>query len=254
LHDAVEAFYSFFWREYCDWYLELIKPRMYNSEQPVVRDATVATAVHVMKGLLQLLHPLMPFITEEVWQKLRVSSDDESIMITKWPVECRHFLSEKVEKEMEFLQSLIGAIRNIRGEMNVPPGKLAEVIISGSNNGVSLDLIKANRNYFSQLAKVDKLECSEHAVKPPKSASAVVSHFEIFLPLEGLIDFNVEKERLQKEITRLERQLESLNAKLQSNDFLNKAPEEVIGREKKKKTDFEASLAKLKTNFESLTA
>ena len=201
---------------------------------------------------MQLLHPILPFITEEVWQKLRTENDLESIMISRWPVESRYFLNEQAEKEMTFLQNLIGAIRNIRGEMNIPPGKTADVIISGNSNGFSMDLIKDNQAYFFQLAKVDKLKCSESAAKPPKSASAVVNHFEIYLPLEGLIDFNIEKDRLQKEIDRLEKQLESLNTKLQSNDFLNKAPEEIIGREKKKKTDFEASLAKLKTNLESL--
>ena len=252
LHDAVEAFYSVFWKEYCDWYLELIKPRLYNGKEKEHRDATVATAIFVMKGLMQLLHPIVPFITEEVWHELRTEDDSESIMISKWPVECRHFLNEQVEKEMTFLQNLIGAIRNIRGEMNRPPGKTAEVIIAGNSNGFSLELIQENQAYFNQLAKVDKLDCRADASKPPKSASAVVNHFEIYLPLEGLIDFNVEKERLQKEINRLEKQLENLNTKLQSNDFLNKAPEEIIGREKKKKTDFEASLAKLKTNLESL--
>jgi valyl-tRNA synthetase len=254
LHEAVESFYMFFWKEYCDWYLELVKPRLYNQDMPELKHATLSVAVFVFKGILQLLHPFVPFITEEIWGKLKGPSDPESIMISKWPVECRALASQQIEKQMDTLQNLIGAVRNIRGEMNVPPGKAAQVIISGESNGVTLDFISQHQSYFTQLARVDKLECSEKASKPPKSASAVVNQFEIYLPLEGLIDFELERERLNKEISRLEKQLEGLNNKLQSEDFINKAPEEIIERERKKKTDFESNLFKLKANLESLAA
>jgi valyl-tRNA synthetase len=148
---------------------------------------------------------------------------------------------------------MIGAIRNIRGEMNVPPHKKAKVIVAvDDQNGKLQDSILLNKDYFAQLAKVEELECNKTAARPPKAASAVINNLEIFLPLEGLIDFQVERARLEKDISRLETQLEGLNTKLQSPDFLSKAPENIVELEKKKKVDFESNLNKLKTNLQSL--
>lgn len=254
LHEASDAIYSFFWKEFCDWYLELIKPRLYNSEQPEAKHVTLSVAVLVMKGILQLLHPIIPFITEELWMKIRNEGDAESIMISKWPEENRAFIDDQVEKKMMFIQNVIGAIRNIRSEMHVAPNKAAQVLINSSENGAKMDLILGHKEYFEHLAKVDKLEYKEQAAKPQKAASAVVDSLEIFLPLEGLIDFNVEKARLAKEIDRIEKQLEGLNNRLQSTDFLNKAPGDIIELEKKKKSDFETNLNKLKANLENLAA
>ncbi len=252
-HEAVDAIYSFFWKEYCDWYLELIKPRLYDKESEEQKRVALAVAVAVMKGILQMLHPFIPFITEEIWLKIRAQEDSESIMISCWPTESRAFINDQAEKDIQVIQEVIGAIRNIRGEMNIPPTKTANVIITGSNQQ-NLKLIAAHPVYFQQLAKVEKLQCQKQAKRPPKAATAVVNDLEIFIPLEGLIDFNVEKARLEKEISRLERQLEELNNRLQSQEFLSKAPEEVINREKKKKSDFETNLNKLKSNLESLAA
>jgi valyl-tRNA synthetase len=250
-HEATDSIYSFFWREYCDWHLELIKPRLYNTQNPDEKKTALAVAVFVLKGILHLLHPFIPFITEEIWMKIRNENESESIMISKWPAETRVFINDAAERDMETIQSAIGAIRNIRGEMNVPPTKTASVILTSVNGG-NLELFNANRAFFEHLAKVENLECTPKAAKPPKSAAAVVNDLEIYMPLEGLIDFNVERERLQKEIKRLEQQLESLNHKLHSTDFLKKAPDEVIDREKKKKADFETNLEKLKSNLGSL--
>jgi len=250
-HEATDAIYNFFWKEYCDWYLELIKPRLYNSENPDEKKNAVAVALFVLKGILRLLHPFIPFITEEIWMKVREENDSESIVIAKWPAETRTLISDAAERDMETVQDAIGAIRNIRGEMNIPHTKTASVIVT-SMNGANLDLIRDNKAFFEHLAKVENLDCRPKAPKPPKSAAAVVNDLEIYMPLEGLIDFNVERDRLQKEIKRLEHQLEALNHKLQSTDFLKKAPDEVIDREKKKKADFESNLEKLKSNLESL--
>jgi valyl-tRNA synthetase len=250
-HEAIDAIYTFFWREYCDWYLELIKPRLYSDNHHEGRAASLSLAITVLKGMLQLMHPFIPFITEEIWQKVRNRNDSESIMISPWPKECRAFINEAAEKSMATIQNVIGAIRNIRGEMNVPPTKQANVIITGSN-GTNLELLQTHRSYFEHLANVAQLQCVEGAAKPEKAASAIVNDFEVFVPLEGLIDFDVEKARLEKEITRLEKQLENLNLKLKNSDFLNKAPGEIINREKLKKTDFESNLNKLKAHLESI--
>lgn len=250
-HEATDVIYTFFWKEFCDWYLELIKPRLYNEADPDGKRVALAVSVSVLKGILQMLHPFIPFLTEEIWLKVRSKADSEIIMVSPWPKESRHFISDAVEKEMCTIQDAIGAIRNIRGEMNVPPHKPARVILTSSNS-TNLSLIQANKPYFEHLAKVDELQCSKDSEKPAKAASAVVGDLEIYLPLEGLIDFAVERARLEKEISRLENQLEVLNGKLQSPDFLGKAPESVISRERKKKTDFESNLNKLKLNLQSI--
>ncbi len=252
LHECVQSLYGFFWGEYCDWYLELIKPRLYTQQDEEARRASLATATFVMKRILQLLHPVVPFITEELWQKVRNSEDTESIMVSAWPVDSRALVDEGAESDIEVIQALIGAIRNIRGEMNVAPNKSATVVIAESTVNGRQDLILANTSYFNHLAKVDRLEFLTKSEKPSRSAAAVVDQMEIFMPLEGLIDFGVERARLVKEIGRLEKQLEGLNAKLQSRDFLAKAPDEVITHERKKKNDFESSLSKLKLNLESI--
>lgn len=253
LHDTAEAIYAFFWREYCDWYLELIKPRLYNREDEQARRTTLGIATYVMKGILQLLHPFIPFITEELWFKIRNERDPESVMISHWPVEILAFLDDAAEDAIEVIQELIGAVRNIRGEMNVAPTKTANLVIAKSGkNGLNPDLILANKPYFEQLAKVNRLEFRTKEERPKKSATAIVQQTEIYVPLEGLIDFDVERARLEKEIGRVEKQLEGMNRKLQNRDFLSRAPDDVIAREKKKKGDFETSLQKLKLNLESL--
>ncbi len=255
LHECIEAIYGFFWGEYCDWYLELIKPRLYSNDDDTGKRATLATATFAMKKILQLLHPIVPFITEELWQKIRNDSDAESVVTSAWPTEVRSLINNKAETDMGLIKDMIGAIRNIRGEMNVAPNKAATVLITeGTTNGAGPDIILSNSAYFKHLAKVDKLEFASKSEKPAKAASSIVNKMELFMPLEGLIDFEVEKVRLQKEVDRIEKQLEGLNRKLQSHDFINKAPKEIVARERKKKDDFQSNLNKLRRNLESLGA
>lgn len=255
LHETAESIYTFFWSEYCDWYLEFIKPRLYGKENEAEKRATLTVATYVMKGMLQLLHPLIPFITEELWQNIRNEEDAESIMISSWPIESRKFISAEIEREVGFVQSLVGAVRNIRGEMNVAPNKSARVVvIKEEKNGFDESAILASQPYLQHLAKVSALEFTDKANRPKNSANAIINKMEILVPLEGLIDFEVERARLQKEIIRVEKQLEGLNTKLHSSDFINRAPEEIVEGQKKKKVDFEFNLAKLKSSLESIAA
>ncbi len=252
LHETAVLLYAFFWSEYCDWYLELSKPRL-GSDVVHEKRATLGVATFVFKGILQLLHPFTPFITEEIWQKVRNASDADSIMISLWPVESRSLVDEQTESQINTIQGLIGAVRNIRGEMNVAPNKTAQLVIcQNAKNGIDQKLVLQNKSYLEQLAKVDSLEFRPQSERPAKAASAIVNRTEIFVPLEGLIDFDLERGRLGKEIKRVEKHLEGLNAKLQSRDFIGKAPEDVVERERKKKNDFESNLKKLKLNLESL--
>ncbi|KAA3616193.1 MAG: valine--tRNA ligase [Calditrichaeota bacterium] len=249
-HDAVNALHAFFWREYCDWYLELSKPRLYGQDEEL-RRASITVALFTLKGILKLLHPLIPFITEEIWQHIGLSEKD-CIMQVEWPTIDAQFENKNIEADADFLQSLINAVRNIRGEMNVPPKNPASLLISGADDHVA-ELVKTYLPYFNQLANVDNIQANHELKRPELSAMAVVNKMEVFVPLSGLIDIDKEKQRLEKERTRLDKQLIGLSRKLENNDFLDRAPEQVIEREKQKLQDWRLTLDKITENLEQLS-
>lgn len=248
-NEAVDNLYSFFWKEFCDWYLELIKPRLYGNDQQA-KNLALGIGIYALRNILKLMHPFIPFITEEVWQNVKLA-DDSDLIISNWPVCDKNYEDDKAEQEMMLIQQVIGAIRNIRGEMNVPPNKQANVLIRSANQQ-SLELIKTNEIYLISLSKLSMIQFMTNEGKPKFSASAVVADLEIFMPLEGLIDIDVEKKRLAKEIARLENQIKGINAKLMNADFIAKAPKDVIDRERQKSNDFQANLEKLQTILQSL--
>jgi len=249
LNEAIDNLYSFFWREFCDWYLELIKPGLYGDD-PTAKELALGIGIYTLRNILKLLHPFIPFITEEIWQNVKLSGEKD-LIISEWPGFDKNYFDDQAEKDMILIQQTIGAIRNIRGEMNVPPHKKAYVRIKSNNNG-NLDLIKRNEVYLTSLSKLSNIELGPDLTKPKFSASSVVADLEIFVPLEGLIDIEVERKRLTKEITRLEKQIESINAKLLNTDFIKKAPREVVERERQKSNDFQENLNKLRINLHSL--
>jgi valyl-tRNA synthetase len=188
----------------------------------------------------------MPFITEELYNAFKTREDGDSISTSKFPEFNLSLVDVQAESEMEFIQDIVTAIRNIRGEMNIVPGKQFELKLK--TNKVTENQIA----YIQKLAKVSSVEFGENIEKPKAVASAVVKGCDIFIPLEGLIDLDVEKARLQKEITRLEGSLKGVIAKLSNEKFVSGAPKDVVEREQAKKNDWESNIAKLKEMFESL--
>jgi valyl-tRNA synthetase len=249
LNEAIDNLYSYFWKEYCDWYLELIKPRLYGDD-PKAKDLALGIGIYALRNILKLLHPFIPFITEEVWQNVKLA-DEPDLIISEWQIPDKNYYNDRAEKDLVLLQQVIGAIRNIRGEMNVPPNKKAHVLIKSNSNG-NLDLIKQNEVYLISLSKLSEIDVGTDLIKPKFSASSVVADLEVFVPLEGLIDIEVERSRLTKEITRLEKQIEGITSKLMNTDFIAKAPKEVVERERQKSNDFQANLNKLQANLHSL--
>ncbi|MDQ7063163.1 MAG: valine--tRNA ligase [candidate division KSB1 bacterium] len=249
-HELVGLLHQFFWREYCDWYLELIKPRLYGDDA-AARDAALKVGLFVLRGVVRMMHPLIPFITEEIWHKIGTQLS-ESIMVAKWPEDEAVFSDAAADDSLVLLQELIAAIRNIRGEMNIPVKKAASVLISGADSATA-ELINRHLSYFHQLGQVDQLTVGAKLQRPKFSATAVVRNLEIFMPLEGLIDIEVERNRLEKEKQRLERLLAELNKKLQNQDFLTRAPKQVVEREEQKKKHFEITLEKIRENLAQLT-
>ena len=249
LNEAIDNLYSFFWKEYCDWYLELIKPRLYGNDLKA-KDLALSIGIYALRNILKLLHPFIPFITEEVWHSVKLA-DEQNLIVSEWQIADKNFYDDRAEKDLVLLQQVIGAIRNIRGEMNVPPNKKAHVLIKSNSNG-NLDLIKQNEVYLISLSKLSEIDVGTDLIKPKFSASSVVADLEVFVPLEGLIDIEVERSRLTKEITRLEKQIEGITSKLMNTDFIAKAPKEVVERERQKSNDFQANLNKLQANLHSL--
>ncbi len=248
LHDAMNSVYQFFWNDYCDWYLELIKDRMYNGSDEI-KAQTLSMTLYLMEGIMKLMHPIVPFISEEIWQRLAPRNEGESIMIQKWETADGKWYNDEVEKEFELVKDIIVAIRNIRSEMNIPPSRKTDAIMVCADTEVERVLINAE-SYVKGLARTESMTVTASASKPKNCASAVVSGVEVYVPLEGIIDVEVERSRLSKEIARLEGQVEGIGAKLGNEAFVAKAPPQVIEKEKAKLDNFRETIAKLKTSLE----
>lgn len=245
INNAIKIVYSVVWNDFCDWYIELIKSKLY-SDNEEVKSAALGRALNLFEELLKIIHPFMPFITEELWNLMKERKEGESISTSKFPEVDESKSNPDAEKEMEFIQELISAIRNIRGEMNIPPSKQLNIKIK-------TDLLQpGNLEYIKKLAKASEIEVGTGIEKPSKSASAVVKGCDIYIPLEGLIDLDVEKSRIQKEIQRIEGALNGVTKKLSNESFVKNAPADVVEKERQKKHDWELNLSKLKEILLSL--
>jgi len=252
INQATKILYDFAWHDFCDWYVELIKSRLYGEEPADVKRVVLSRALHVFDQLLRMIHPFMPFVTEELWQKLEEHKAGESIMVADFPVQNAKLVDKEAESEMAFVQRFIESIRNIRGEMDIPPSKEIHVKVKFHNPRRASSIQKYTQ-YLLRLARVGSVERID-GNKPKASASAVVDGEEIFVPLEGLINLGLERERLQKEIDRVEVMLGGIQKKLSNESFRAKAPKEVVDREEEKLQHFTMTLEKLRGNLEQLTS
>ena len=250
LMDASSLIYEFFWHEFCDWYIEISKVNLYRgNDKDKTRAATVL--IYILDGSLRLLHPIMPFITEEIWQKLPIKKDKKSIMISKYPEYDRNRVDEKSERQIEIFKDLVYNIRNIRGEMHIPPEIKANLYIKVVQEDIK-DMVKLNEGIIKFLGGIDSITIGKNISKPKASASAVGKGFEIYIPLKGLIDFEMEKARLEKEIQKIEYEIERSDRKLKNKNFIGKAPTEVIEKERKKYHSNNEKISRLKEILKSL--
>ena len=238
LGEAGRLIYEFIWNEFCDWYIEMAKPYLYGK----VTEASRKTAQKVLAGTLretmQLLHPFMPFLTEEIWQYLPHQGD--TVMLAPWPQGSESELDEQAEAEMSVLMEVIKAIRNLRSEMNVPLGKKAQVVLIAQNE-VALTALQKGEDYLLNLASLAQVELlSGGAEKPEQAVTAVVSGVEVYLLLQGLVDIEKEIARLEKEKGVLDQEIMRLEKKLSNQGFLSKAPQEIIAKEEDKLRDYRA--------------
>jgi valyl-tRNA synthetase len=238
INNATKIIYSFVWNDFCDWYIEMAKNRLYTGSDEV-KSAVLTRALGIFEDLLKIVHPFMPFITEELWQLIDERKNGESISISPYPELNNELINSEAESEMEFVQEIITAIRNIRGEMNIPPSKFVKAHIKSSQTK------EHQIEYIKKLARVDEIIVGEHIEKPKASASTVLKNCEIYVPLTGLIDLDVERNRLQKEITRLQGALSGINKKLSNEKFVSNADPDVVERERTKQADWKSNLVKL---------
>ncbi len=279
--DAAKELYSFVWNEFCDWYLEVVKERLREEDTDAAAGARAVLA-YVLDGILRLLHPAMPFVTSEIWNRLgetlegrRVTMEletaakekgkgtitgahagreglDAFLMTSFWPLASLEGPDGDAETQMGLIQEVVSAIRNIKGEMRVPPGTGGIAHIR-SEELASQATLQTHGHYIATLADLEGLEIAPDITKPPASGSAVVAGMEIYLPLEDLIDLEVERDRLTKEAERLAANLKSAEAKLSNRQFLEKAPEEVVNGERERRDDVQERLQRVEDLLKQLT-
>ncbi len=255
--EAAQSIYHFAWNEYCDWYLEMAKPRWALADKgdaltPQERvDLKTArwVAWKVLDGILRLLHPFMPFVSEELWQA--IPHDGESLALASWPKAKKAWFDATAEREVGFLQDVVVAVRNLRAEQKIAPGKSVPVVVRGSDE--QLDLLERLQGQLLPLARIESLTLARDGSRPQVAASAVVSGAEVFLPLAGLVDLDEERARLAREAEKLLTDLEGVKKKLRNQDFLAKAKPEIVEREKARLEQLEETLEKLKKAQESLS-
>ncbi|MEW6357481.1 MAG: valine--tRNA ligase [Planctomycetota bacterium] len=254
-NEAAAAIYDFAWHDFCDWYLEIIKPRL--NEGGDAKVGAQHMLARVLDGILRLLHPLMPFVTEELWQALKnkvgrlESNDMASIMVAPWPEAKPEERDPEAEETMTLLQSIVRGVRNIRSKMNIPE-KLEVEALASAPDDVAAKRLVAHAEFVRRMAGLGALEVGVGLAKPPSSAVEVVGQIQVFVPLEGLIDFKAEKARLQSRIEKVEGQLAVVNRKLSNEDFVSKAPAEIVQRERERLAELDAQLETLKKNYADL--
>jgi len=238
--DAASALYQFLWHEFCDWYLEMAKLSLYQPESPGRRARTQATLVRVLEATLRLLHPFMPFITEEIWQRLPHKGD--TIMLAPYPRPSRKDRNPDAERQMTAVMDLVTAVRNIRGEMRIAPGAALTAIVRPGSGAA--ELFTANAALIDALARV-RLTVDSHATRPRSSALAVLGSSELYVALAGVVDPAAERPRIEKEIARVAERIEFAKAKLAKPDFAERAPAEIVAKERERLAEQEAVRAKL---------
>jgi len=246
---AVSKLYDFFWEEFCDWYIEMVKPRLYNKEDKT-RKAALWTLKTVLINALKLLHPYMPFITEEIFTFIQ--DEEETIMLSVWPTYKEEWNFSAEENEIELMKQAIRNIRNLRAEMNVPPSKKAKIYVVSNEYNVR-DIFNRGKTFFSSLAYASELVIREDKSGIDDDAvSTVIPGATIFIPFADLVDISKEIERLENEKKHLEQEIERVNKKLNNKGFVEKAPQKVVEEERQKGIKYETMYKQVNERLEAL--
>ncbi|MFB4166618.1 valine--tRNA ligase [Virgibacillus sp. JSM 102003] len=248
--EAGRHLYNFIWDELCDWYIEMAKLPLYGDNESEKR-MTQSVLAYVLDQTMRMLHPYMPFITEEIWQQL--PHQGASITVAPWPEAKPEFHNETASKEMKRLVSIIKSIRNIRAEVDTPMSKQIKLLIQAEDEATVSEL-ENNRNYLERFCNPSELTISTNVDVPEKAMSAVITGAELFLPLAGLIDFDKEIKRLEKELDKWTKEVQRVQKKLSNEGFVSKAPQTVVDEEKQKEQDYLEKQAKVKARLNELNS
>ena len=247
-NEAANICYQFVWHEFCDWYIEMVKYALYGKD-PKVKVSSQKVLKKALSAILRILHPFMPFVTEEIWQRLQ--GNRLSIMEAEWPKPDEFVHDSDAIEEMKIVKEIIVGIRNVRGEMNIPPA--AEVTVIADVPYLEEQcIIEKNIHYIKLLARVKQISIEKNIIKPPRSGSAVAGRNQVHVLLEGVVNLEEERQRIQKEIKKAEKELGKLKRKLQNQQFLTKAPDEIVKKVRAEADDMEEKIKKLNTNLEAL--
>ncbi|MDH2201207.1 valine--tRNA ligase [Pseudomonas oleovorans] len=244
---AAQALYEFIWDEYCAWYLELVKPVLWDENAPIERQrGTRRTLVRVLEVILRLAHPFMPFITEEIWQRIKAQAgvSGETIMLQAWPVANESRIDTAAEGDIEWVKQLMLGVRQIRGEMKISMAKRIDIIVANAS-AEDLRRLADFEPLLSKLAKLESVRVLAAGEEAPMSATTLVGEMEVLVPMAGLIDKDAELARLDKEVARLEGEVKRVGSKLANEGFVAKAPAEVLEKERAKLAEAEQALAKM---------
>ncbi|MFI8575094.1 valine--tRNA ligase [Rossellomorea aquimaris] len=240
--------YNFIWDDFCDWYIEMAKLPLYGEDE-AAKKTTRSILAYVLDNTMRLLHPFMPFITEEIWQNL--PHQGESITVAAWPTVQDELTDQGAAEEMKLLVDIIRAVRNVRAEVNTPMSKQINLMLK-AKDAHTLTIIDKNKAYIEKFCNPEKLEMGTDLVTPDKAMTAVVTGVDLFLPLEGLINIEEEIARLQKELEKWTKEVSRVQGKLNNEKFVSKAPQNVVDEEKAKEKDYLEKQATVKARIEEL--
>ncbi|EHO83536.1 valine--tRNA ligase [Fusobacterium ulcerans] len=250
LDDAAKAVYEFLRGDFCDWYVELAKVRLYNDDEAGKASKTTAQYVlwTVLEAGLRMLHPFMPFITEEIWQKIKVEGD--SIMIQQYPVADESLINRDIENSFEYIKDVISSLRNIKAEMGISPAKEVKVVIKTSDE-MELKTLEDNYIFITKLAKIEELKYGKEMEKPEQSGFRVAGNSEVYMILTGLLNAEVEIKKIQEQIEKVQKDLDKVNAKLSDERFTSKAPAHILERERRIQKEHQDKMDKLTENLKN---
>ena len=249
LDEAAKSVYEFLRGDFCDWYVEIAKIRLYNSEDADSKLTAQYVLWTVLEAGMRLLHPFMPFITEEIWQTIKAEGD--TVMLSKYPVADEKLIDKDVEKSFEYIKELISSLRNIRAEAGISPAKPAKVVIKSSDES-ELNTIKENYFFITKLGNLESIEYGKDMEKPAQSGFRVTGNSEVYMILTGLLDIEAEVKKLKAQLDKVSVELEKMNAKLSNEKFTSKAPAHILERDRRIQKEYQDKFDKLSDNIKEL--
>lgn len=249
LDEAAKSVYEFLRGDFCDWYVEMAKIRLYNSEDADSKLTAQYVLWTVLEAGMRLLHPFMPYITEEIWQTIK--AEGETVMLAQYPVADEKLIDKNVEKSFEYIKELISSLRNIRAEAGISPAKPAKVVIKSSDES-ELNTIKENYFFITKLGNLESIEYGKDMEKPAQSGFRVTGNSEVYMILKGLLDIEAEVKKLQAQLDKVAVELEKMNAKLSNEKFTSKAPAHILERDRRIQKEYQDKFDKLSENIREL--